>query len=192
VQATVDFKWEHWCRRLLWVQLCLYLVWLFTFNIFTILFQVRSPPHSRPLTSSGRQYVTLSCFSIRCTCRGMALGVCSCPLAQRGLEDGLLGRSIAQGMAGLVVALSGCALVRGQGLLDRPMAQIIWSSCAYLAVVVYQLGMHKMQLKLLAIRWPLLALIGTPFLSFSWFSQLRLGRFHLLVPDRWQAASRCS
>ncbi|KAK9917231.1 hypothetical protein WJX75_002125 [Coccomyxa subellipsoidea] len=39
VMATVEFKWEHWCRRLLWVQLALYMVWLFSFTIFTILFQ---------------------------------------------------------------------------------------------------------------------------------------------------------
>lgn len=40
VQATVEFKWTHWCRNLLWVQLALYLLWVFAFTIFTILFQV--------------------------------------------------------------------------------------------------------------------------------------------------------
>ncbi len=39
-QATVEFKWAHWCRNLLWVQLALYLLWVFAFTIFTILFQV--------------------------------------------------------------------------------------------------------------------------------------------------------
>lgn len=39
-QATVEFKWAHWCRNLLWVQLALYLLWVFAFTLFTILFQV--------------------------------------------------------------------------------------------------------------------------------------------------------
>ncbi len=39
-QATVEFKWAHWCRNLLWVQLALYLLWVFAFTVFTILFQV--------------------------------------------------------------------------------------------------------------------------------------------------------
>ncbi len=40
MQATVEFKWAHWCRNLLWVQLALYLLWVFAFTIFTSLFQV--------------------------------------------------------------------------------------------------------------------------------------------------------
>ncbi|CAL8463282.1 g2816 [Coccomyxa elongata] len=39
VMATVEFKWAHWCRNLLWVQLALYLLWVFAFTVFTILFQ---------------------------------------------------------------------------------------------------------------------------------------------------------
>ncbi len=39
----MEFKWVHWCRRLLWVQLALYMLWLFSFTIFTILFQVGPP-----------------------------------------------------------------------------------------------------------------------------------------------------
>lgn len=40
-QSVVDFKFEHWCKRLLYVQLAIYNIWLFSFTIFTIIFQAR-------------------------------------------------------------------------------------------------------------------------------------------------------
>ena len=39
LQAVVEFKWETWCKRLLWIQLAVYLVWLFAFTAFCQIFQ---------------------------------------------------------------------------------------------------------------------------------------------------------
>ena len=52
VQATVDFKYEHWGQRLLYAQLVLYNVWLFAFTIFTIIFQAKPRKLHNPLCSS--------------------------------------------------------------------------------------------------------------------------------------------
>jgi hypothetical protein len=40
VQAVIDWKWNRFCRRLLLWELAVFLLWLVSFSIFTIAFQV--------------------------------------------------------------------------------------------------------------------------------------------------------
>ena len=45
MQATITFKWKAWARRLLFVELGFYLMWLLAFQGFVLLFQASPACH---------------------------------------------------------------------------------------------------------------------------------------------------
>lgn len=43
LQAVIDWKWTQYCHKALLLELSFYMLWLLSFAVFTILFQVGRP-----------------------------------------------------------------------------------------------------------------------------------------------------
>lgn len=53
MQAVITWKWHAYARRILLLELACFVLWLFSFNVFTIAFQASAAQHAREHLHKG-------------------------------------------------------------------------------------------------------------------------------------------